>query len=104
MRRKKNDNFWIGLMIGATIPVLGYFMVEFIFGTLVDLNLMDEATLSTTEKRNRTMALVAICFNLIPLQFIRAKSYDALLRGLLIATFIYCGGWIFLFRHSLFLF
>ena len=94
---KQNDNFWVGLMIGATIPVIGFFLVELIFGFLEDAGMMDEVSLSSAEKRQRTMALVALCFNLVPLQILRLKRYDALLRGLMVATFIYAGAWVFIF-------
>jgi len=100
--RKQNDSIWIGLMIGATIPVIGFFMVEVIFGFMENIGIMDEVSISSGDKRQRTMALIAICFNIIPLQFLVRRRYDALIRGILIATFIYCAAWVYLFRHGLF--
>ena len=68
MRPKRNDNFMIGFMIGATVPVLAYWAIGIIFQGLTDSGIMDEVTSSTFDKRIKTLSLLAVCTNLIPAQ------------------------------------
>lgn len=93
MRRKKNDNFWIGLMIGATVPVIAYWGIGIIFETLTDAGVMDEVTSSTVTKRGKTLALLAICTNIIPTQVASNMRYNNILRGAIFATLIYACMW-----------
>ena len=37
---KENDSIWVGLMIGATFPVLGFYLVEILFDFLTNQGLM----------------------------------------------------------------
>jgi len=99
---KENDSILIGLLIGATIPLLGFFVIESVFELLTSKGIMDEVSNSSSGKRLRTMALVAICFNIIPLQFLKGRYYEGTIRGILLATFIYCGAWIAYFASALF--
>jgi len=98
---KRNDNLFIGLMLGATFPVVGYMLFEGLFELLQSMGIMEDISFGIAEKRQRTMALIGICFNIIPLQYLRKKGYDALLRGIMIATLIYCIVWVYHFRHGL---
>lgn len=93
MRPKSNDTFLIGLMIGATVPVIGYWGIEIIFDTLTSAGLMDEVTLSTSGRRAKTLALLAICCNLLPAQLANNKRYINILRGVVFATLIYTAFW-----------
>lgn len=93
MRAKKNDNFFIGLMIGATVPVIGYWGIEILFEVLTDAGIMDSVTGSTIGKRSKTLALLAICCNIIPSQFSNNMRYTNILRGVVFATFIYAALW-----------
>lgn len=93
MRPKSNDTFLIGLMIGATMPVIGYWGIEIIFDTLTSAGIMDEVTLSTSGRREKTLALLAICCNLLPAQLANNKRYINVLRGVVFATLIYTAFW-----------
>jgi len=97
MRQKKNDNFMIGFMIGTTVPVIGYWGIQIIFETLTSAGIMDEVTNSTFTKRMKTLALLAICCNLIPAQVSTNKRYTNILRGIVLATLIYTACWVFYF-------
>ena len=100
---RQNDNFWIGLMIGATIPVIGFWLIENIFDLLTAQGIMDDVTISTAGRRQRTLALLAIMCNMLIVQILRKRRYSELVRGVLIVTFIYCGLWIYYFKSSLFI-
>jgi len=94
MLSKENDNILIGLMIGATVPVLGYWCIENLFTILTESGVMDEVTSSTFTKRIKTLSLLAICTNLIPSQLANNKRYVKILQGVVLATFLYAGCWI----------
>lgn len=93
MREKKNDNFLIGFMLGATVPVIGYWVIEQVFTMLTEAGVMDGVTGSTITKRLKTLALLAICCNIIPTQLANNMRYTNILRGCVLATFIYAGLW-----------
>jgi hypothetical protein len=100
---KQNDNFWIGLMVGATVPVIGYWLIEMLFDILTTQGIMDEISLTTAGRRQRTLALLAIFSNMIVIQILRRRRYHEIVRGMLIVSFIYSGLWLYYFRHSLFI-
>jgi len=95
--RKANDTFIIGFMIGATIPVLGYWCIENIFTLLTEGGIMDEVTTSTFTKRIKTLTLLSVCTNLIPAQLASNKYYTQVVKGIILATMIYAGCWILYF-------
>ncbi|NNE16302.1 MAG: hypothetical protein HKO66_13950 [Saprospiraceae bacterium] len=100
---KENNNILMGLLIGVTVPLLGYFCIETIFNLLTEQGIMDEVSMSSTGKRQRTMALVAICFNIIPLQVIRSRTFGSIIKGIVFATMLYAAFWVYYFKSSLFI-
>jgi hypothetical protein len=94
----RNNNLLIGLALGACMPVLGYLMVEFIFETLTNAGIMDEVSISTSARRQRTMALIALCFNIITVQFFKKRKYTPILNGIVTATIVYAILWVLLFK------
>ncbi|MBT8231957.1 MAG: hypothetical protein KJN84_04985 [Bacteroidia bacterium] len=100
---KENNNILMGLLIGVTVPLLGYFCIETIFNLLTEQGIMDEVSLSSSTKRQRTMALVAICFNIIPLQVIRSRTFGSIIKGIVFATMLYAAFWVYYFKSSLFI-
>lgn len=96
------NNFWVGLMIGATIPVIGFWMLENIFGLMASLNIIDEVTAGSLAKRQRTLSLIAIACNLLFVNFFKSRKYDDMVKGILIASFIYSGFWVYYYHSALF--
>jgi len=93
MRHKKNDTFIIGFMIGASVPIFGYWAISFIFDTLTSAGIMDDVTGSTIGKRIKTLSLLAICCNIIPAQLSNNMRYVNVLRGVVFATLVYTACW-----------
>ena len=91
-----------GMLVGLLLPIMGFLVVKFIFSVLVHFGLLAEVTDSITERRLRTISLLAICFNLIPIQFIKKRKAMNLIRGIVLATLIFAAIWIWKFRESLF--
>lgn len=85
----------IGFAVGAITPVLGYLAIEFIFNSLSQMGLMDSGGIGFYSKRFRTLALFAICCNLIPLQFFKRKKWDLSMRGIVFPTLIYAAFWVY---------
>jgi hypothetical protein len=97
-----NSDVILGFAIGATIPVLGYVAIEFIFEQLTNADLMSELGSSfSVIKRQRTLAVLAIASNLIPFQILKSKRSYNRMRGIMIATFIYATIWVIYFWDSI---
>lgn len=93
-----------GLLLGAVIPVFGFLITEFIFDILTYFHLMEEVSASVSERRMRTLTLLALCFNLIPFNISKKNRWDQTMRGLVIPTVIYATAWVYMFKHVLFYF
>ena len=91
-----------GLVLGCIVPVLGFIVVQFIFDTLTQFGLMAEVTAFFEGRRLRTLALIGICFNLIPFNISKNNRWDQTMRGIVFPTLIYVGAWLFRFYSELF--
>lgn len=91
-----------GLVLGCIVPVLGFVIVQFIFDTLTQFGLMAEVTASSEGRRLRTLALIGICFNLIPFNISKNNRWDQTMRGIVFPTLVYVGAWLFRFYSELF--
>ena len=47
--------------------------------------------------RTRTLVMLAICFNLLPMRIFRLRKQDESMRGIVIATALCAAAWIFFF-------
>ena len=94
----KEDNIMIGIAIGITVPVLGYLLLDGIFGLLDTLEIRGPGQ-TTISFKERTTMLVSLCANLIPFWIMSKMRNDNTMRGILIATAIYAIGW-FVFYGS----
>lgn len=91
-----------GLVLGCIVPVLGFIVVQFIFDTLTQFGLMAEVTAFSEGRRLRTLALIGICFNLIPFNISKNNRWDQTMRGIVFPTLVYVGAWLFRFYSELF--
>jgi len=98
----EKNSLFTGLVVGALVPVLGYILVEFIFGLLTQAGLMEYVSGSGVSRRMRTLALLGICCNLIPLNIARKQKWDNTMRGIVFPTLLYVGFWIWQFGRILF--
>ena len=97
-----NSQVLIGFAIGATVPVLGYMVISFVFEQLTLAGILGELGSSfSVIKRLRTLAVLAIASNLIPFQILKSRRLYYHMRGVLIATFIYAIIWIIYFWDSI---
>lgn len=98
----EKDSFLTGIVLGCIVPVLGFIAVEAIFDLLTNVGLMNEVTPLGTTKRLRTLALIALCCNLIPFHIAKRNYWIDTMRGMILPTLIYAGFWVYKFGGSLF--
>ena len=96
------NSIFTGLVLGAIVPVLGYIVVEFIFGLLTQMGLMEYVSSSGATRRVRTLALIGICCNLIPFNISRRNKWDDTMRGIVFPTLLYVGFWLYQYGALLF--
>ncbi len=96
------NSIFTGLVLGAIVPVLGYIVVEFIFGLLTQMGLMEYVSSSGSSRRMRTLALIGICCNLIPFNIARKYKWDNTMRGIVFPTLLYVGFWLYQYSSLLF--
>lgn len=98
---RKYDKLWVGLVVGFIVPVAGFGILLTLYDQLENMDLLANRTFSETF-RSRTLSLVGICMNIIPIQiFQRRYMYNAM-RGLVFPTLIYIAIWIYVFYDVLF--
>lgn len=88
----KNE-IWAGLLIGIVLPIAGFMLLMQIFQLLEIKGAASGAGLSENF-RERTLAIVAIAFNLIPINLYRRRRWDRAIRGVVIATGVLALAWV----------
>jgi len=91
------DSIPTGIILGIITPLAAWFIVKFGFDILGSLNSRSDFG-SPPVWRPRTLALVSLCFNLIPFQIAKVKRYDKSLRGIVFPTIIYVAIWFLYFK------
>lgn len=93
------DSFVLGLLIGLVFPVMIYGILLTIFDALETRLLVSDVGFSP-DFRFRTLALVAICSNLIPFHLYRRWGRDNTMRGMVLPTIGFVIYWFVMYgRH-----
>ncbi|NJO86946.1 MAG: hypothetical protein HC821_02590 [Lewinella sp.] len=93
--RPKYDYLLLGLLLGLLLPALAFFVVQAANGWLA-AGLQKDFTF-----KERTVALIAVCCNLLPLGYFRRRFYNAALRGLVMTTMMLALCWFFYYGRSI---
>ena len=93
----KKNTILFGLLFGIITPIFGFYLVEALF------DLYAESVGENGDWRLRTLAVIALCFNLIPFHLFKSQGYDEALRGVVIPTIIYVFLWVFYFWGEIFI-
>ncbi|WP_367388856.1 hypothetical protein [Lewinella sp. LCG006] len=94
------DQLWFGLLIGVVVPFVGYAVLMMILEQLGASETLGNSRLNFDFKE-RTLTLLALALNLVPMRiFMRAYANKAL-RGLVLATLAYGMIWMFYFGRQL---
>jgi amino acid permease len=92
----RNDNIWLGIIVGLIIPFVGYAIIQTLFEGLASLSEATGGRLSDNF-RERTLGVLAICLNIIPLQIFQRRKHYQSIRGLIFPTVAYAILWVVLF-------
>jgi hypothetical protein len=98
----EKDSIWTGVVLGMIVPAVGLLLMTSIFNALVSAGVMSEAAGAGIARRDRLIALVAICFNLIPFHISKRNYWDKTMRGVVFPTLIYVIFWLYRFSPQLF--
>lgn len=97
----KKDSVWVGLAIGILLPVVVYAILRLLYQLLDSIGVLSDVGFAE-DFRTRTLALVAICSNLILMQTFRRKHYqNETIRGMLIASMILVAIWFWQFGFKM---
>ena len=95
------NEIWAGLLIGVLLPALSFVLLYQVF-SLLELKGAASGAGFSPNFRERTLAIVAIALNLIPLNLYRKRRWDLSMRGVVIATAVLAFAWLFKYGSSLF--
>lgn len=90
------NEIWAGLLFGILLPFFGFLLLYNLFGFL-EMQGAASGEGFSANFRERTLAIVAIALNLIPLNIYRRRRWDLAMRGVVIATAVLAGIWLFRF-------
>lgn len=93
------DSFLLGFVVGALFPVMVYGILLTIFD-VVENAMLDQNVGFAPSFRYRTLALIAICANLIPFHLYKRWSRDNTMRGMVLPTMGFVMYWFWTYgRH-----
>ncbi len=95
------NEIWAGLLFGILFPALGFIALYEIFSFLEMKGAASGAGFSPNF-RERTVAVIAIALNIIPMNIFRRRRWDLSMRGIVIATTVLAFVWVFRYSLSLF--
>lgn len=94
------DSLPLGLLIGLVVPFVGYAILLELYDQLALSQMASDAGM-TENFRSRTVALLAVCFNLIPFTIYNRNRCFNTMRGLVFPTVLLAVTWFFYFQSHL---
>ena len=92
----KKDSVWFGIGIGLLVPAAIYAVLITIYTLLDTMGIFSDVGFAE-DFRIRTLALFAVCGNLVLMQRFRNSYRHETMRGILIASMILVLIWFFIF-------
>ena len=96
----KYDKLWVGLLAGVLIPFVGYAILLMILEQLGASDALAERRLNF-DFRARTLTLLALALNLLPMRYFQNRRANQAIRGLVLATLVYGVVWVYFFGQQL---
>jgi hypothetical protein len=97
----QRNELWVGLFIGILLPLAGFTILYQLFGLLEARGAASGAGFSPNF-RERTLAIVAIAFNILPMNVYQKRRWDKAMRGIVMATAALALFWLFRFGLKMF--
>lgn len=98
----QRGNTFVAFFMGIFLPCAGFYLIKFLFGIAEAQGLIDAASSSIGSRRFRTICIMSICLNILPMQVFQRRRQGNSIRGLAIATVLLGGIWVLYFYDSLF--
>ncbi|MBU6340091.1 MAG: hypothetical protein KGS48_01240 [Bacteroidetes bacterium] len=95
----KNQIF-TGLLVGILLPLVSFALLYQVFSLLEIKGAASSSGLSANF-RERTLAIVAIAINLLPLNLYRRRRFDLAIRGIVLATAVLAIIWVIRYVPSM---
>ncbi|MBK7872874.1 MAG: hypothetical protein IPJ74_20480 [Saprospiraceae bacterium] len=95
------NKLWIGLLIGLLVPFVGYALLLTIYDQFDAMGWTSSIGFSANF-RVRTLGVIAICLNLIPLNLFQRRRFGEAVRGIAVMTVIYAIAWVIYFGNTFF--
>ena len=96
----RRDSFLLGLVLGIIFPIAGYAILFFLKVALTSLGVLPEMY-SQLRSTNRTIGVLAICFNLLLVQIFNARKFNNAIRGLVFTTMALILIWFLVYGRQL---
>lgn len=92
---KRKDSIGLGILVGLIVPVVGYGLL-LLLGQWLEVSL-DTGDAKAVSLRPRTLAVLALCFNLLPVAIFQRNKHFESIRGMIFPTVGYAVAWLVLF-------
>ncbi len=96
----KYNSFLIGLLAGLVVPFVGYAILISVYEYLDGAGFLNGEGFSLGF-RQRTLVVIAICLNLIPLQIFQRRRANQSIRGLVATTLGLVITWVIYYSSQL---
>ncbi|MEQ1745695.1 MAG: hypothetical protein ABMA02_09735 [Saprospiraceae bacterium] len=94
------NEIWAGFIFSLLLPALGFVLLYNLFGML-EMGGAASGEGFSANFRERTLSIVALALNLIPLNVYRRRRWDLAMRGVVIATALLAFAWLFWYGRML---
>ena len=92
----RRNSFWLGFGIGILVPGIIYAVLLTLYQILDSMGVLSDIGFSE-DFRVRTLALFAVCSNLVLLQRYQKARHSESIRGILMASMLLVGIWFWVF-------
>jgi amino acid permease len=96
----KYDKVWIGIIAGLCVPFASYGILLMIYDKMDYYEIFNPVGLAPNF-RERTIALLAVICNIIPLQIFNRKNIFNAMRGIVFPTLLYVILWMYYYGMEL---
>ena len=98
---RKWDKVWVGILAGIFVPIASYGILLTLYDGLDQMEFMQNSSFSPSF-RTRTLSLVALCLNVLPIGFFQKRYMYNAMRGIVFPTLLFIGLWIWKYFDMLF--
>ncbi len=91
---------YVGILIGLVVPFTSYGLLLYLYDMMDAAGIFNPVGL-TSGFRERTIALIALVCNVIPMQLFNRRHYLDAMRGIVFPTLAYVALWMYYYGFDL---